>query len=99
MDKDEVAFRLVELYVDQIADSQEKRRMGLDTVMNAYFYCLLRLTRKQKEMEAFDKAVTKEEEFLTTTDPVKADEEEMPKMQEKPQKNMPKEEGEEFDFD
>ena len=99
MDKDEIAFKMVELYVNQIADTQEKRRMGLDTVMNAYFYCLLRLTRKKREMEAFDKAVTKEEEFLETKDPVKSEEEELPQMQEKPQQNMPRENGEEFEFD
>ena len=59
MDKDEIAFKIVELYITQIADAQERRKMGLDTVMNAYFYALLRLTRKEKEMQAFEHAVTK----------------------------------------
>jgi hypothetical protein len=64
MEREELAFRLVELYVNQIADSQEKRRMGLDTIMNAYFYALLRLTRKEKEMQAFEKALSKEEKVF-----------------------------------
>ena len=38
MDKEDIAFKIVELYVTQIADPQERRKMGLDTVMNAYFF-------------------------------------------------------------
>ena len=109
MAREDIAFKLVELYVTQIADQQEKRKMGLDTVVNAYFYTLLRLTRKEKEIEAFDKAVTAEEQFLTTkeeppkleptkVEPKKAAPEEADDMPPPPE---PEEEaeGEEFAFD
>ncbi|MCD6414276.1 MAG: hypothetical protein J7L23_01455 [Candidatus Diapherotrites archaeon] len=92
MDKDEIAFKIVELYITQIADAQERRKMGLDTVMNAYFYALLRLTRKEKEMQAFEHAVTKEEKFLEA----KENQEELPKMEES---KKPDEKEEEFIFD
>ena len=100
MDKDEIAFKIVELYTTEIADPLEKRKMGLDTVMNAYFYVLLRLTRKEKEMEAFDKAVTKEEQFLEARDiAMKKGETDLPKMEAKPEKKPVQEEKEEFKFD
>lgn len=106
MDEEEIAFKIVELYTKEVADPQEKKRMGLDTVLNAYFYTLLRLTRKKKEMEAFDKAVTKEEEFLTKKDEeLKESKEELPKMENKPEQNIPPsvenqgEKIEEFHFD
>lgn len=92
MDKDEIAFKIVELYVSQVADAQEKRKMGLDTIMNAYFYALLRLTRKEKEMEAFEKAVSKEEKFMKA----KEEQEELPKMEDS---KKAEDKGEEFIFD
>lgn len=64
MENDELAFRLVELYVSEVSKGHEKRQMGLDTLLNAYFYALLRITRKNKEMSALSKAVEREEEVL-----------------------------------
>ena len=55
-----MAFRLVELYIKEASKTKEKREMGLDTVLNAYFYALLRITRKNKEMKAISKAVEKD---------------------------------------
>jgi hypothetical protein len=61
MDDDELAFRLVRLYVKEVSKGHEKRQMGLDTIMNAYFYALLRISRKKKEMAALEAAVETEE--------------------------------------
>ncbi len=61
---EKTAFELVELYVEHISKGHEKRRMGLDTIVNAYFYALLRIKRKNKELRAITSAVEKEEEKL-----------------------------------
>lgn len=61
---EEVAYRLVELYVREISQRGEKRQMGLDTIINAYFYTLLRLKKRKDEVGIFEKAVEKEEEDL-----------------------------------
>ena len=59
MDDDELAFKLVELYVREVSAVHEKRQMGLDTILNAYFYALLRITRKKEEILAMKRAVDK----------------------------------------
>jgi hypothetical protein len=64
MEDDDIAFRLVELYVKDVSKGHEKRQMGLDTILNAYFYALLRIQRKAREMQALEAAVEKEEELL-----------------------------------
>jgi len=64
MEDEETAFKLVELYVRDVSKGHEKRQMGLDTIMNAYFYALLRIQRKSREMKALEAAVEKEEELL-----------------------------------
>ncbi|MFC2174718.1 hypothetical protein ACFLQ2_02500 [archaeon] len=64
MQDDELALKLVELYVVEVSKGHEKRQMGLDTLLNAYFYALLRITRKNKETAALHKAVEREEEVL-----------------------------------
>ena len=64
MQDDELALKLVELYVKEVSKGHEKRQMGLDTLLNAYFYALLRITRKHKETAALHKAVEREEEVL-----------------------------------
>jgi hypothetical protein len=61
---EEIAFKLVELYVIEVSKGHEKRQMGLDTVLNAYFYALLRIKRKNEEMLALTEAVEKEEQVL-----------------------------------
>lgn len=92
MQDDELAFKLVELYVRDISKGHEKRQMGLDTLLNAYFYALLRITRKHKEMSALGKAIEREEEVL--------DEEYKAEVQ--PHENKPvykEKEDNEFEFD
>lgn len=64
MEDDELAFRLVELYVQEVSKGHEKRQMGLDTLLNAYFYALLRINRKNREMSALSKAVDREVQVL-----------------------------------
>jgi len=92
MQDDELAFRLVELYVREVSKGHEKRQMGLDTLLNAYFYALLRITRKNKEIGALSKAVERQEEVL--------DEEYKPEEQPSPGKPVYKEKaGDDFKFD
>ncbi len=57
MEDDELAFKLVELYVKEVSATHERRQMGLDTILNAYFYALLRITRKKEEILAMKRAV------------------------------------------
>ncbi|MCD6522692.1 MAG: hypothetical protein J7K68_03000 [Candidatus Diapherotrites archaeon] len=93
MDPDEIAYKLVELYLREVSKSHEKRQMGLDTIMNAYFYALLRIQRKKKELEALEKVVEKESSEEIAGEEVK---------EEKPEKTEEKEEDkplEEFEFD
>ena len=61
---EEMAYKLVELYVREISQRGERRQMGLDTIINAYFYTLLRLRKKRKEMGLLEEAVVKEETQL-----------------------------------
>jgi|GEM_PF-1656242 len=58
---EEIAYKLVKLYVGEISRGGEKRNMGLDTIINAYFYTLTRLKRKKKELGLFEDAVKMEE--------------------------------------
>jgi hypothetical protein len=59
---EEMAYKLVELYVREISQRGEKRQMGLDTIINAYFYTLARLKKKKEELGLIEPAVEKEEE-------------------------------------
>lgn len=43
MDKEEVAFRIVRLYFEDIARLGFKRQLDLDQMINAYFYTLKKL--------------------------------------------------------
>lgn len=61
---EEMAYRLVDLYLREVSRRGEKRQMGLDTIINAYFYTLLRLKKKKEEMGLLTPAVEKEEELI-----------------------------------
>jgi len=74
---EEIAYKLVRLYVGEISRGGEKRRMGLDTIINAYFYTLTRLKRKKDELGMFETAV-KEEEAAADELGIPIGEEEMP---------------------
>ncbi len=65
MDDEEMAFKMVELYFRDVSQRGDKRQMGLDTILNAYFYALGRLKNKDKELDIIEEAVEKEEEDLT----------------------------------
>lgn len=62
---EEMAYMLVELYVKEIAERGEKKQMGLDTIINAYFYTLQRIQRKKKEMGIVESSVGEEEKTLS----------------------------------
>ncbi|MBI4214378.1 hypothetical protein HY546_00115 [archaeon] len=61
---EEIAYRLVELYVREVSQRGEKRQMGLDTIINAYVYTLARLKKKREELGLIEPAVEREEEKL-----------------------------------
>jgi hypothetical protein len=61
---EEVAFRLVRLYFEEVARLGFKRKLDLDATINAYLYALQRLRNKEKEMSELKRFVDKEEESL-----------------------------------
>lgn len=61
---EEIAYRIVRLYFEEIARLGFKRRLDLDAIVNAYFYTLQRLRSKDKELKVISKLVKKEEEKL-----------------------------------
>ena len=61
---EEIAYRIVRLYFEEIARLGFKRKLDLDAIINAYFYSLSRLQSKEKEMQAISKLVKKEEAEL-----------------------------------
>ncbi len=65
MDDEEMAFKMVELYLKDVSQRGDKRQMGLDTIINAYFYALGRLKNKDKELGLMEEAVEKEETDLS----------------------------------
>ena len=63
---EEMAYMLVELYVKEIAEKGEKKDMGLDTIINAYFYTLQRIKKKREELGLVERDVQEEEKLLGT---------------------------------
>ena len=63
---EEVSYKLVNLYFQEIARLGFKRRLDLDSIINAYLYCLERLKNKEKELESIRAEVMKEETRITT---------------------------------
>ncbi len=61
---EEMAFRMVKLYFEEIARLGFKRTLDLDAIINAYFYSLTRLQRKDTEMKLIKEKVLKEESEL-----------------------------------
>ena len=61
---EEMAYRLVDMYIREVSQRGEKRQMGLDTIINAYFYTLMRLKKKKDEMGLIGPVVEKEEQRL-----------------------------------
>lgn len=54
----------MKLYVEEVSQRGEKRQMGLDTIINAYMYTLLRLKKKKEEAGLMEPIVEKEEEEM-----------------------------------
>jgi len=66
MNDEEVAFRVVRLYFEEIARLGFKRQLDLDQMINAYFYAL----KKVKDKEAMKKIIIeldKKPELIKTT--------------------------------
>jgi hypothetical protein len=61
MNDDEVAFRIVRLYFEEIARLGFKRQLDLDQILNAYFYTLKRLEKKDEEIKEIIKKITTKE--------------------------------------
>lgn len=63
---EEVALRLVRLYLGEVARPKLKRTVDLDSVLNAYFYALRRVGNKEKELKAIEKIVEEEEKEIAS---------------------------------
>lgn len=76
MNDEEVAFRIVRLYFEEVARLGFKRQLDLDQMINAYFYALKRLKSKDAAMkklaEEFSKKpqVVEEKKVTTTTETI-----------------------------
>jgi len=63
---EEVAYRIVSLYFENVARHGFKRRLDLDAVLNAYLYTLSRLGNKEKDLVAMCEKVAQKEAQLST---------------------------------
>jgi hypothetical protein len=66
MNDEEVAFRIVRLYFEDIARLGFKRNLDLDQMINAYFYTLKKLKGKDKTMKEMAEKIVKEEKQITS---------------------------------
>lgn len=56
-DAEEIAFKMIQTYFIEIARQGFKRQLTLDEMINAYFYALARVKRKNVEMTEVEQAV------------------------------------------
>ena len=68
MNDEEVAFKIVRLYFEDIARLGFKRQLDLDQMINAYFYTLKKLKNKDKVMKEVTEKVIREEKIITSKD-------------------------------
>lgn len=61
MNDEEVAFRIVRLYFQEIARLGFKRQLDIDQIINAYFYTLKKLGNKDVAMREAVKKIIEEE--------------------------------------
>ena len=66
MNDEEVAFRIVRLYFEEIARFGFKRSLDLDQIINSYFYTLNKLKGKDAAMKKIIEKVVKEEKIITS---------------------------------
>lgn len=64
--EEEVSFRLVSIYFEEIARLGFKRSLDLDAIINAYFYTLEKIKGKQLVMQEMQRKVIEEEQRLKT---------------------------------
>lgn len=60
---EELALGLVKLYVEDVARLGLKRKLDLDSIINAYLYTLARLEKKNEEMHLFEQVAEEEIEL------------------------------------
>jgi hypothetical protein len=65
MNDEEVAFRIVRLYFEEIARLGFKRTLDLDQMINAYFYTLKQLKGKDVALKKATEKLIKEEKEVT----------------------------------
>ena len=56
-DAEEIAFKMIQTYFIEIVRQGFKRQLTLDEILNAYFYALARVKRKNIEMTQVEEAV------------------------------------------
>jgi hypothetical protein len=66
MNDEEVAFRIVRLYFEDIARTGFKRQLDLDQMVNAYFYTLKKLKAKDAAMKEISAKIIKDEKAITS---------------------------------
>ena len=64
MKDEEVAFRIVRLYFEEIARLGFKRQLDLDQMINSYFYSLNRLKNKDDSMRKFERKIIEEQNSI-----------------------------------
>ncbi|MDD4250998.1 MAG: hypothetical protein PHX27_02290 [Candidatus ainarchaeum sp.] len=67
MNDEEVAFRIVRLYFEEIARLGFKRQLDLDQIMNAYFYTLKKIRNKDSAMKKITEDVYNSKKIVTQT--------------------------------
>ncbi len=65
MNDEEVAFRIVRLYFEEIARLGFKRTLDLDQMINSYFYTLKQLKGKDAAIKKATEKLIKEEKEIT----------------------------------
>src|SRR3989344_9112999 len=65
MSDEEMAYKLVQLYFEEVARQGFKRTLDLDSIINAYLYALGRLRNKDKELGEIMHLVSAEERQLS----------------------------------
>ena len=68
MNDEEVAFKIVRLYFEDIARLGFKRQLDLDQMINAYFYTLRKLKNKDRVLKEVTEKVIREEKTITSKD-------------------------------
>ena len=61
---EEMAYKVVQLYFEEVARQGFKRTLDLDSIINAYLYALGRLRNKDKELHEIMHLVSEEEKHL-----------------------------------